>query len=272
MTKTEQIEKWRIFFEQWRSVSSTSATHEHEQKSKLGQFFSTYPGLRLLEKPKLEYPFPLSQEQCSVFFAQFRKYFDDHRKAGNNVDFWRLAGIGTVEMRNSAILAWMLNCDGDHGQGNLFLDSLLEMVWNGEMPDQAKSHFPKPSITNGIFHKTHTESLSGIDASRVDIEIDGPSLLLFIEVKIYASETNDQIKRYVDIAKVKACGRPWGVLFLTNNGKRPSEICVCGEVVSISWRDLARQFRRAIGASGQMERNSFCFQVIAQFFSHIRNF
>lgn len=56
--------------------------------------------------------------------------------------------------------------------------------------------------------------------NRVDIEIDASEFLLFIEVKIYANEGVDQLKRYYREAmlKTKNVSKDWAIIYLTKTG------------------------------------------------------
>ena len=135
---------------------------------------------------------------------------------------------------------------------------------------------PLPGSTCGLHYWTKVEShywseieplsLCCTQASRVDIEIDGP-FLLFIEVKINAPETNNQIERYVELAREKAGSRQWGVILLTKDKARPKDVNLHDHVVSVSWKEIASNIMKQ--AAQNMTIDSFGFHVINQFCQHI---
>lgn len=197
------------------------------------QFFTSF---RTLLKPsKLEYQLPSILPANFLPFAQsFSQLHDENRRLGNEINIWKIAQVGDDELKNSSILAWLLNCNGSHGQGDLFLVSFLKLL-------KRNGNFVFPNISIDKPYWTKVESLPfGDQESRIDIEIEGEQFLLFIEVKINAPETNDQLERYINIAKNKAANRPWVVVFLTPNGRRPSDESLHEIVISVGWYQIQK--------------------------------
>jgi len=73
----------------------------------------------------------------------------------------------------------------------------------------------------------------------VDIEISSSNFLIFIEVKVRAPESTDQLKRYVQLVTQKAAGRPTLVIYLTPSGRPPVDSALHDTIVSLSWSRLA---------------------------------
>lgn len=254
---------WSNFFHRF-SVARNGGTLELDRwNSFLQQFKSLY------SEPADSQPVTLQQMASTdfKFFADpLKEALRKHHGSGLGINIWEVAGLGFDEIRNSSVLAWLLDCHGSHGQGSQFLGSLLSLLEDDkDVPPLAREKLPKPGITEPYWVRVEALPLGDM-VSRVDIEIEGP-FILFIEVKIYAQETNDQLKRYVEIAEKKAGNRKWGVLFLTRHKSRPSDESLHEQVISVSWKQLSSVIERQ--AEGCLQRNSFGFQVIRQFCQHI---
>jgi len=118
-------------------------------------------------------------------------------------------------------------------------------------------------------HWVHVESCaSGERRSRIDIEIEGEKFLLFIEVKVFAGETNNQLERYLQIAETKAGNRPWGIIYLTPRGKKAS--IQHEKLLPLSWNDVAEVFQGH--ANTNLPIQSYSRQLISQFSKHVSTF
>ncbi|WP_295588482.1 PD-(D/E)XK nuclease family protein [uncultured Lamprocystis sp.] len=206
--------------------------------------------------------------EMTLFFEDFRPALQAQaalHSQGSLINVWEVSGLGWNELRNSKVLAWLLDCRGTHGQGAKILATLLEGI-----PSDIKD-FPKSGTTD-LPYWTRVESCPlGEKDSRVDIEIDGEGLLLFIEIKIGAVETAKQLDRYLAIAKARARGRPWGVIYLTRYGQLPSRYQDAGTdvpLIPVSWSDVIKAIER------QIETLPDCFTkiVLRQFVEHIQSF
>ncbi|MBT4080458.1 MAG: PD-(D/E)XK nuclease family protein [Gammaproteobacteria bacterium] len=200
---------------------------------------------------------PVDQEKMSTFYGQFGQLWGDEIKKGTECNIWDVAGLKRDELRNSAVLAWLLNPQGTHGQGALFLESFGKLLG----PD-----FEGIDVSVGTC--VYVESLPlGDQESRVDIELNGDEFLLFIEVKIDAPEQPDQVDRYRNIASRKAENKKHRVCFLTPTGKDPKSSSASDNVISISWKNCADALKNA-----EIDRGSFVGLVALQFCEHIEKF
>ena len=204
------------------------------------------------------------------FFRSLREHIEKHYKSGAAANAWEISGVGYDEMRNSAILSWLLDCRESHGQGNVFLKGLLDwLVTNNDVSQQARYFLPKSEEVEGTTYWTRVESLPfGEIESRVDIEIGGP-FVLFIEVKVNAQETGDQLKRYLKIAEQKAGSKKWGVLYLTKHGIPPSDSSLDGVIFKISWKQLATVVEKVIAK--QVAPGTFIEQQLRHLCLHFKS-
>jgi hypothetical protein len=201
------------------------------------------------------------QLDCGAFVDFARAFSAIPRENRTKVNIWRAAGLGTDEVRNTRVLAWLLDRFEDHGQGSSVLESLIDRV-----NSRCGATGVDASVVRNSSYWTRTESrpLSSLE-SRVDIEIESDSFLIFVEVKIYAGETGDQLDRYAELIRRKAGQhKPTLVLFLTPNGRRPDNAVL--NVVPIFWRDVAAILYE------HAAHESFAASAIRQFADHIMTF
>ena len=156
-----------------------------------------------------------------------------------NFDPWEVAGLGRDEVRNTSVLAWLLNPRGSHGMGSAVLTGLLSYI------NRQNSHF---SDSEGNFCNVRTETCPNGDLSdRLDIEIDAENFYLIIEVKIGAIEGNEQLIRYARLAQTQKGQRPWAIIYLTPTGKIAK---TAGEymekIINLSWSEMAKFIEKSI--------------------------
>jgi hypothetical protein len=227
------IERARGFFSGWHGMHAEAS----EQKDKVAKWRAFFDAWRQLAAPNILPAEARPTLDCPRFerFAQaFREPYRGYRQSGAMANFWRAAGLGYDELRNSLALAWILDRFGDHGQGSAILERLVELA--GRQQPIAVT----PETVRRVDYSTRTESQPlGDRESRVDIEIESPRFLIFIEVKVRAPETSDQLKRYVELARQKAAGRPSVVIFLTPDGRLPVDGELHEAIIPLSWRQVA---------------------------------
>lgn len=203
-------------------------------------FFAGWPTPQTHAPPGI-HKVSFDSQGFAAFAPLFSKAADEYRKNGTAANVWKVTGLGHDELRNSEVLAWFLSKFGEHGQGSKILEIFLGAISAQGSPE---TRIRPEDVCKGPYW-TNTESLPlGEAGSRIDIEIESPHFLLFIEVKIRAPETGDQLERYVDLVKRKAANRRWQVVFLTPEGREARNLALGPHVSSISWK----QFGAAIAA------------------------
>lgn len=201
--------------------------------SQLDDFFRQWSQcvVTTLRPPKIN----LRPEPLQAFFADLAQPMTALQHHAFSFDPWDVAGVGRNEMRNSTLLAWLLNPSGSHGFGMRPLAALLKAVaaWKREA-------FPEQ--TGRYCHVEVETSPTGDSSNRVDIEINAEKFFLLIEVKIGAAEQENQLARYCKEAQIRAGQRDWAVVFLTPQGREPStrgDVFKREDVPCISWSRLA---------------------------------
>lgn len=157
----------------------------------------------------------------------------DRREAGG-FNIFRVLGIDTREVKtHSAMLGCLLDPEGAHGQGDLFLSGFLKRgsAKGGFLPTafadlptggwqshcEVRVEASRPSISE--------EESAGTDSGRVDIVLrHAPSRsLIVIENKIYAADQPQQLERYFRWMERRR--RVWhrqALLYLAPDRKQPS--------------------------------------------------
>ncbi|HEM8209233.1 TPA: PD-(D/E)XK nuclease family protein [Providencia rettgeri] len=176
----------------------------------------------------------INTAELTQFFNQLSEPLKLLQHRALSFDPWEVAGLERKEVRNTAVLAWLLDPEGTHGFGRLPLQTLLQTIRHNrnDIPEDYHRYCRVQVETNP----------TGDCTNRVDIEIDADNFLLFIEVKIDASEQPEQIARYCEDAEYRAMSRPWAVVFLTPQGKESQTLgpkFKPENVPCLSWRQLA---------------------------------
>ncbi|RQG99816.1 PD-(D/E)XK nuclease family protein [Paraburkholderia dinghuensis] len=257
------VEHAKGFFSKWQSMHSR-AKQQTDESSKWKAFFTVWRHVVSTDVPPAAEKPAVDWTRFERFARAFRAPYNQYRQSGAMANVWQVAGIGHDELRNSQALAWLLDRYGDHGQGSAILERLVEAVG-------AKRHMDvTPAVVREADYSTRTEVHPlGDRESRVDIEIKSSRFLIFIEVKVRAPESSDdQLKRYTELARQTAAGLPSVVLFLTPEGRRPDDEELHDAVISVSWGEVANILTAY--ASGE-RASSFSGQLLLQFARHARS-
>lgn len=90
-------------------------------------FFNDFKKRDLIA-PVFEPPPAIDIGAAKSFFTQYKHEYASFWKDGGAINVWEAAGLKRDEVRNTAVLSWLLDCHGSHGQGSLFLECFLESL------------------------------------------------------------------------------------------------------------------------------------------------
>lgn len=211
----------------------------------------------------------LSEYDLKRFFDSAFEIISDSNFGVEGLDPWRVAKLGFDEVRNTSVLAWMLNPRGSHSLGALAIYSFLSLTTEA-IP-----------LTNVDFKriKVRTEQYLdvGSNRNRADIIIECPQFFLVVEVKVRHVEGDSQLARYGEFADQRAGNRPWAMAYLSVSGS-PAETAGSWnqKVVNISWRDLAgsiaTQLRRHRSQSDGSFDSLLANWLFETFLNHVSKF
>lgn len=198
-----------------------------------------------------------SEAKLQALLSDLGRQISSSRTVGNAGDIWSVIGLERNEVRTARVLTWLLDPRGSHGA----LAAYFECLWQ-RIPDQLR-----PFELGTVLRATRETVPIGDGQNRVDIEVEGDDFIVFIEVKIDATDGPNQLSRYASVAKIKASvrGKPnFAVLFLT-----PGRISLLPEhCVHITWLDVSRAIKQAQKANPAANVGA---HLAASFADHIRS-
>lgn len=206
-------------------------------------YFSTFSELLDLSRRTQPVTPEFSATDFSNYFMALKPQLDTHRAAGNDINVWHVSGLKRKEVPNSAVLAWWLDPLATHGLGSRVMEAFLDALGQ---KNAAEFKVALKDDSGNINYRVLVESLPlGEQDNRIDIEVEGPNILLFIEVKIDATEGKQQLERYQSLLKNKRkmSTQPdklaSGIVYLTVKPRALTD----ESVLPVLWSDLAHSFR-----------------------------
>lgn len=183
-------------------------------------------------------------------------FLKHHKLNHNSTNIFTLCNVGHDELKNCAILAWLLDEKASHGIGNTFLKNILDFAASAN----------EKAISSDLLENyiTRTEYCPNSDEeNRVDIVCESGNFLLYIEVKIDSAEHGSQTKRYYDKLRQNCHNRSHAILFLSRNAKPENE-----NALWITWEQIGHILNN-ISATLP---DSFNAQLIRQYADHVASF
>ena len=158
-------------------------------------------------------------------------------------DFNLVSMLAPGEEIISRLIALLLEPDGVHGQGKVFLEKFVETL-NKCLKERS---IENPMRNAGEIGNAKVETEHSTDKGRrIDIFIDLPNFVIGIENKIWAGDQKDQLKDYGEYLAKR--GKDYLLIFLTCNGRGPSEWSITkeeraelekeGKLITLSYRQL----------------------------------
>ena len=209
----------------------------HDQ---LASFFEQWPAGVCKEKSNSKISFKSSN--LNIFFQQLNSVINTTLHSALSFNPWEISGLKHNEIRNSAILSWLLTPNGSHGFNKTPLLTLLNLLGSS-------SQYDFPNDFKKFCHVDNEVNLNGNMANRADIQIRADNFFILIEVKINAKEQEQQISRYCEEAEKAAHGLPWAIIYLTPDGRKPTSNCdkySDAHILCLSWKSLSISLSAAL--------------------------
>jgi len=229
-------------FKQLSQADSASDTQQHRL-------------IRLFDRPR-GFHNALNPGKLETLLHEYSRLAGKLRLQGDFIDIWDIARLERGELRHAAVLAWLFDANGSHGRGERIFCKFLQRLGTPERLEIAVPHSGGYSIATERYPLGNSES-------RVDIVVDGPDFLVFIEVKIDAPEDDDQIERYLTLARDKArvaAKKSYYVIFLSTTR---SQKCA-DNFAAATWIDVAKAINETANCSGD-----FGDRILRQFARHV---
>lgn len=162
-------------------------------------------------------------KQVSEILVREKTQQEEKRKRGEKFNIFEILGLKTSEVRlHSAIIAELLNPNGNHGLGDKFLKAFINDVI------AKKSPFSINTTTTDVFVEYPIGSISEdyTEGGRIDILLkDNDKQTIIIENKIYAGDQKFQLLRYNNYAckTARLSKGQYIILYLTLDGGKASD-------------------------------------------------
>ena len=152
---------------------------------------------------------------------------EDERAAkatGKNFNVFSVLGVERKEVRHSAFLKDLLDPKGTHSQGAVFLEHFLKLSPLLEkLPRLFHENLREFQVT-----KEQYAPYSDDEYGKIDIFLEKRDACIIIENKIDGSLDPGQLNKYYTYAKRRGF-KQIGLVYLTPNGKKPSEESLAGQ-------------------------------------------
>lgn len=192
--------------------------------------------------------------QVSIITKKNAEFLD---ATGGRFNIFRITGVNHYENKHSLILAELLNPKGTHGLKEKFLKAFCDRI---VLDNDIRDLDCEKAI---VITEAHTED------GRIDILIkDNKGHAIIIENKIYASDQNEQLKRYHTHAESRY-DEKFQIFYLTLDGKMASDNSGGGiKYTTISYaKDIIGWLEECINLAA---RFPLVRETISQYINHIK--
>lgn len=174
---------------------------------------------------------------------QIVEYYErQEKKKGGHFNLFSILDRETNEVKtHSALIAELLNPDGSHGRGNLFLKSFLEQLSKKKEVSVFWKNVEIPTLGQLEKMKVYTERNVGVYRnldSRLDILLTNNNWQIVIENKFNAKQGENQLERYSDYLK-EDNSRKKILIYLTKTGEsyKSNELTDGKDYFCLSYKD-----------------------------------
>lgn len=182
-------------------------------------------------------------EQRLFRIKQFSRLVNDERFDKldlqlKNANIFSVLGIERMEIRHSNFLAWLLDPEGTHGLGSLFLKRFLRDISLLDTPD---------SINEIGVHDANARRVEVRREWRnIDILLLADDLAVCIENKIDSSDSYKQLTRYREIVDKNFPSQRKAFVYLTPDGRDPGDEDEQANFINYSYQQIAGHLERIL--------------------------
>lgn len=154
-------------------------------------------------------------------FKNFIEYFKKAKiKEQYTYNIFDTCSISCQEILVCRFLGSLLDPKGEHGMGDIFLKSFLNLIFNG-LPENPLNKLKETFLSkfNVYLEYTHQK----LNKRRIDILLDLDGFYIPIEVKIYARDGDNQCCDYFKFCASHNVNNSSVIVYLTLNGTKPDE-------------------------------------------------
>ena len=175
-------------------------------------------------------------KQCESLLNDVKKisshYDEVYRTTGAKFNIFQILRIEEKEVLICRFLTELLSPSGSHGQRSLFLKPFVKNVL--KLTGISDSELERTEVSSEVYTQ---------DNRRIDIVIRTKNYFIAVEVKINASDSNNQCKDYYEEAKRHCRDDKFAkIVYLTPDGREPAENSRCGCEICISFKNDVREW------------------------------
>ena len=197
-------------------------------------------------------------ERCS---DTIKKFEESYKQTGKKYNIFKISGIATDERKICKVIGDLLNPNGIHSQGGLFLKYFIEII-NKKASQPLIIDINKASVRN--------EYMTSIGRF-IDIVIMDENIFIPIEVKIDAGDQEKQVTHYAKFSKLKNKNKNIPVIYITKEGMPPSNANE-GEYITISHKhDIINWLNKCLRYTDEKKIQPVS-EVLKQLISTVKSF
>ena len=204
-------------------------------------------------------------KQVSLLVQQENDEIKARTLRGEQFNIFKVCGIDHYELQHSAIISELLNPQGSHGQGKLYL-KLFMQVYGSKLPID-EIEYDKVRVRT----EKWTEAYDG----RMDICIEYDGLpFVIIENKLYAKDQSIQLRKYKEdsdtiIKKSQHPEQKYEIVYLTLDGKDATKDSGDGvDYIRMSYsKDIIKWLALSIESSARIP---LVRETLVQYQNHIK--
>lgn len=153
-----------------------------------------------------------------------------------NANIFSILGIERMEIRHSNFLAWLLDSDGTHGLGPLFLKRFLRDIFLLDNPESINEIGLKDASTRSISVRREWRN--------IDILLIADDLVVCIENKVDSSDSQRQLARYRKVVEKNFPAHRKAFVYLTPDGRDPGDDIEQANYINYSYKQVAGHLNR----------------------------
>lgn len=196
-----------------------------------------------------------------------------YRELLNNNDFeklelelqtpniFQILNISKAEIRHSSFLSWLLDANGNHGLGKLFLLRFIRDIATSDMV----AELDELEITNLNFDNVEVRR----EWKNIDLLIIFDSLVICIENKIDSKDHSNQLSKYKKIIDDNFPKKKKGFVYLTPFGEQPNSNFGKENYALYSYEKIVEHLDRVLDIHGK-SLNQVVYQYISDYSTNLK--
>lgn len=155
-----------------------------------------------------------------------------------NTNIFSILGIERMEIRHSNFLAWLLDPNGTHGLGSLFLKRFLRDIFLFDNPE---------SVDNLALHEASVRDLEvKREWKKIDILLIASNFIVCVENKVDSSDRPAQLKEYREIVRKQYPNLQAAFVYLTPEGRNPNDEDEQNIYINYSYENICTHLSRIL--------------------------